>query len=134
MQAAHLHFHFHKGNWLIHHLAISHLTNMNRKFHKMGPTLHYLKQVNTSIKFVALSLLLCCALSAYHGPHHLLTPNRYLHCKALIIAFHPLFMHPPLIMAHTTYYHPTGTRIGLFSYLVDCTFHPLLFDPPIHIS
>ena len=33
-------------------------------------------------------------------------------------------------MAHTAYYHPTGTQIRLFSYLVDCTFHPPLFDPP----
>ena len=32
MQAAHPHFHFHKGNWLI-----CHLTNMNRKFCKMEP-------------------------------------------------------------------------------------------------
>ena len=37
MQAAHPRFHFHEGNWLIRHLAISHLTNMNRKFRKMEP-------------------------------------------------------------------------------------------------
>lgn len=37
MQAAHPRFHFHEGNWLIRHLAISHLTNMNRKFRKMVP-------------------------------------------------------------------------------------------------
>jgi len=37
MQAAHPQFHFHEGNWLIRHLAISHLTNMNRKFRRMDP-------------------------------------------------------------------------------------------------
>ena len=36
MQDHHPHFLFHEGNWLIRHLAISHLTNMNRKFRKMG--------------------------------------------------------------------------------------------------
>ena len=37
MQELHPRFLFHEGNWLIKHLTISHLTNMNRKFCRMEP-------------------------------------------------------------------------------------------------
>jgi hypothetical protein len=34
MQAHHPRFLYHEGNWVIQHIAISHLANMNRKFKK----------------------------------------------------------------------------------------------------
>lgn len=36
MQEHHPRFLYHEANWLIRHIAISHLVSMNRKFRKLG--------------------------------------------------------------------------------------------------
>lgn len=36
MQEHHPRFRYHEANWLIRHIAISHLISMNRKFRRMG--------------------------------------------------------------------------------------------------